>query len=220
MRTHFIGFIFLAFTICCGRNEKQKGSTKVDETDEISIQDQKSSETSKIQQIRIDSLKFAYGFDFPVGKPNAKGYYNAQKFGENNHLGDDWNGVQGGNSDLGDPIYPIGKGYVTFAENIGGGWGNVIRIIHYLPSGKQYESVYAHCDSILVSPDNWVEKGTKIGTIGTANDQYYAHLHLEIRDDITMEIGGGYSTDTSGYIDPTEFIKSRRKAIYPHHEIR
>lgn len=24
------------------------------------------------------------GFDFPVGKPDAKGYYNAQKFGKSN----------------------------------------------------------------------------------------------------------------------------------------
>jgi len=44
-------------------------------------------------------------FDFPVGRPDAKGYYNAQGFGKNAHLGDDWNGTGGGNSDLGDPIY-------------------------------------------------------------------------------------------------------------------
>lgn len=45
------------------------------------------------------------GFNFPIGKPDAKGYYNAQKFGENNHLGDDWNGNGGGNSDLGDEVF-------------------------------------------------------------------------------------------------------------------
>ena len=27
------------------------------------------------------------GFDFPVGKPDAKGYYNAQPFMKNTHLG-------------------------------------------------------------------------------------------------------------------------------------
>ncbi len=27
-----------------------------------------------------------------------RGYYNAQVFGKNNHLGDDWNGVGGGNT--------------------------------------------------------------------------------------------------------------------------
>ena len=38
------------------------------------------------------------GFDFPVGPPDAKGYYDAQSFGKNRHLGSDWNGVGGGNT--------------------------------------------------------------------------------------------------------------------------
>src|SRR5690554_7245335 len=88
------------------------------------------------------------GFDFPVGKPNAKNYYNAQAFGENYHLGDDWNGNGGGNTDLGDPIYAIANGYVISAKDIRGGWGNVIRIIHVLSNGEIYESIYAHCNEI------------------------------------------------------------------------
>jgi len=150
------------------------------------------------------------GFDFPVGKPDAKGYYNAQKFTVNNHLGDDWNGTGGGNSDLGDPIYAIGNGYVTFAEDYGGGWGNVIRVVHKY-KGNYYESLYAHCDKISVKKGSFVTKGMQIGTIGNADGVYYAHLHLEIRDDIFMEIGGGYSKNTKGFLDPTKFIKSNRK---------
>lgn len=146
-------------------------------------------------------------FDFPVGKPPSKGYYNAQKFGENNHLGDDWNGVGGGNSDLGDPIYSISNGYVSTAKNAGSGWGNVIRIIHSY-NNTYYESIYAHCDTIFVKENQLVKRGDKIGSIGTAYGAYLAHLHLEIRDQIFMEIGGGYSTDTKGYVDPTEFIKT------------
>lgn len=153
----------------------------------------------------------ADGFDFPVGKPNAKGYYNAQKFTENYHLGDDWNAVTGGNSDLGDPIYSIAKGYVHFAEDIGGGWGNVIRIWHQTKNGKRIESVYAHCDSILIKAGQFISKGQKIGTIGTADGQYLAHLHFEIREDITLPIGPGYAKDTQGYLDPTLFIKNHRK---------
>lgn len=152
----------------------------------------------------------ADAFDYPVGPPNAKGYYNAQKFGKNHHLGDDWNAVTGGNSDLGDPIFAIGNGYVKFAEDIGGGWGNVIRILHQLPNGKQYESLYAHCNEILVQSGTWVKRGDKIGTIGTANGQYYAHLHLEIREDVNLPIGGGYSQVTEGYLDPTLFINAHR----------
>ncbi|MAX71724.1 MAG: peptidase M23 [Flavobacteriaceae bacterium] len=149
------------------------------------------------------------GFDFPVGKPNAKGYYNAQKFQENNHLGDDWNGNGGGNSDLGDPIYAIGNGYVSIAEDLKGGWGNVVRVIH-LYDGKLYESLYAHCDSIYIDQKQFVKKGEQIATIGNCNGAYYAHLHLEIRDEVGLDIGGGYSTNTDGYLDPSAFIEKNR----------
>jgi hypothetical protein len=54
-----------------------------------------------------ENIPICDGFDYPVGKPNGKGYYNAQKFGENTHLGEDWNGVRGGNSDLGDLYIPL-----------------------------------------------------------------------------------------------------------------
>lgn len=158
----------------------------------------------------FDTSYTARGFDFPVGKPNAKGYYNAQKFGKNNHLGDDWNGIGGGNSDLGDPVYAIANGYVVFAENIHGGWGNVIRIVHYINKNKQVESLYAHCDKIMVKQGQYVKKGQQIGTIGTNNGQYYAHLHFEIRSEVGMPIGNGYSKNTKGYLDPTEFIKNNR----------
>ncbi|MFM9984043.1 MAG: hypothetical protein ACKVOK_02335, partial [Flavobacteriales bacterium] len=59
----------------------------------------------------------AAGFDFPIGKPNAKGYYNAQGFGKNDHLGDDWNGIGGGNTDMGDPVYAVSDGLVTESVN-------------------------------------------------------------------------------------------------------
>ncbi len=149
-------------------------------------------------------------FDYPVGKPNAKGYYNAQKFGKNHHLGDDWNAITGGNTDLGDPIYVIADGFVYFAQDVAGGWGNIIRVIHQLPSGEKIESLYAHCDTILVKQKKWIKKGTKIATIGNVHGIYLAHLHFEIRNKWMMPIGNGYSNDTSGYLDPTEFIQNHR----------
>ena len=127
---------------------------------------------NNIKAIKSDTIKYTNGFDFPVGKPNAKGYYNAQGFTKNNHLGDDWNGVNGGNTDLGDTIYSIANGYVSFAENIGGGWGNVIRIKHYINRNEQIESLYAHCNSIKVKKGEYVTKGHSIGTIGNNNRQF------------------------------------------------
>ena len=159
---------------------------------------------------KFNASQVANSFDFPVGKPDAEGYYNAQPFGKNNHLGDDFNAVTGGNSDLGHPIYAVANGIVSFAEDLQAGWGNVIRIIHKLPDGSYVESLYAHCDEILVGKNDRVQKGDQIGTIGNAHGQYYAHLHFEIRSDLTLPIGGGYSSLTVGYLNPTEFINERR----------
>jgi len=177
------------------------------------IADSLSLEVIQEKELKIDSTKIAFGFDFPVGKPDGKGYYDYQGFTKNNHLGEDWNGVGGGNTDLGDTIYAIANGKVTYAEDFRAGWGNTIRIVHELPDGKNYESVYAHCDTILTMSQNWVQKGEPIGTIGTAHGQYFAHLHLELRETIGLPIGNGYSTDTTGYINPTAFIKKHREII-------
>ena len=163
-----------------------------------------------IISIAYDTIKFTNGFDFPVGKPDAEGYYNAQKFTENNHLGDDWNGKGGGNTDLNDPVYAIANGYVVFAENINGGWGNVIRIVHYVNKTTRVESLYAHCHLINIKKGDYVRKGQNIGTIGNNNGQYLAHLHLELRDEVGLPIGGGYAANTEGFLDPTEFIKNHR----------
>ena len=61
------------------------------------------------------------GFDFPVGPPDASGYYDAQPFGINDHLGSDWNGDGGGDTDLGDPVHAIAAGVISEATNHGGG---------------------------------------------------------------------------------------------------
>ncbi len=204
-----IKFQVFIFIICLLLSCKQKSSSPITET--ISQTENENEELIDNKPAFVyDSLYISESFDFPVGKPDAKGYYNAQKFQENMHLGDDWNAVTGGNSDLGDPIYSIANGYVKFAEDHGGGWGNVIRVIHKMSNGKIVESLYAHCDTILVKEKQWIKKGMKIGTIGNVDGQYLAHLHFEIRNNIELPIGAGYSDKTDGYLDPTEFIKKNR----------
>ncbi|MDZ4823906.1 MAG: M23 family metallopeptidase [Flavobacteriales bacterium] len=153
----------------------------------------------------------ADGFDFPVGPPDAKGYYNAQPMGVNLHLGDDWNGVGGGNTDLGDPVYSVAHGFVDNVSNEGGGWGNVVRIVHayYKSDSLQLvESLYAHLETVLVKQGAWIKRGEKLGTIGNCGGTYLAHLHLEMRDSVRMVLGGGYSDATTGYLKPTDFIKA------------
>jgi len=158
----------------------------------------------------FDTNYIAHKFRNPVGNPPGKNYYDAQPFMRNTHLGEDWNGTGGGNSDLGDTVYAAANGYIKFVEDIGGGWGNVIRILHQLPQGNKYkevETLYAHFNEVFVKNNTYVKIGTPIGTIGTAGGIYPAHLHFEMRHNVTLDIGGGYSNDTTGYLEPKKFIK-------------
>lgn len=148
------------------------------------------------------------GFDLPVGAPDGLGYYDAQRFGANQHLGEDWNGNRGGDSDLGDPVAAIAHGRVTFAGDVGGGWGNVVRVVHRTRD-VDVESLYAHLDAIAVAAGAAVQRGQVIGTIGTAGGQYVAHLHLELRVVVGLPIGGGYG-DVVGQVDPSAFIATHR----------
>lgn len=149
-------------------------------------------------------------FDFPVGKPDGANYFKAREFGQSKHLGEDWNGVGGGDTDLGDPVYCVSNGYVTFAENVCCGWGNIVRVVHKFPNHPEYpyvESFYAHLDAMKVKEGDFIKRGQLLGTIGTADGKYSAHLHLEIRNFIDMGVGPGYSDDTFGFLVPTDFIE-------------
>ncbi|PYI91087.1 MAG: hypothetical protein DME97_15265 [Verrucomicrobia bacterium] len=159
--------------------------------------------------------KIADGFDFPVGKPEAEGYYKARGFRPGGHVGEDWDGVRGGDTDLRDPIYSIGDGIVVFARDVHLGWGNVVIVRHaYRENGnvRYVDSLYGHLNSMLVSRGQRVTRGQQIATMGTAHGQYDAHLHFEIRKN--LEIGmsrSKFQKDFSNYYDPTQFINSHRR---------
>jgi murein DD-endopeptidase MepM/ murein hydrolase activator NlpD len=159
--------------------------------------------------------RIADGFDFPVGKPEAEGYYKARGFRSGGHLGEDWDGVRGGDTDLRDPIYSIGDGIVVFARDVHLGWGNVIIVRHaYRDSGnvRYIDALYGHLNTMLVGRGQRVSRGQQIATMGTAHGQYDAHLHFEIRKN--LEIGmsrSKFQKDFSNYFDPTQFINSHRR---------
>lgn len=149
-------------------------------------------------------------FDFPVGKPDGTNYYKAQEFGQSKHLGEDWNGIGGGNTDLGDSVFSVSNGYVSFAKHVCCGWGNIVRVVHKFPNHPEFpyvESFYAHLDAMNVKEGDLVKRGQVLGTIGTADGKYSAHLHFEMRNYIDMGVGPGYSDDTFGFLVPTDFIE-------------
>src|SRR6266536_1386909 len=158
--------------------------------------------------------KLATGFDFPVGIPDAQGYYKARGFRPHGHLGEDWDGIRGGDTDLGDPVYGVGDGVVVFARDCHMGWGNVVIVRHaYREDGtiKNIDSLYGHLDRMLVHRGEAVSRGQKIATMGTAHGLYDAHLHLEIRKNVTIGMSrAAFAQDDSNYYDPSQFILSHR----------
>ncbi|MGI9087181.1 MAG: M23 family metallopeptidase [Chthoniobacterales bacterium] len=168
-----------------------------------------------VSPLELASLPIAARFDFPIGSEHGAMTYNAQPFTENRHLGDDLNGIGGENSDLGDPVFAIADGRVIFAHEGSPGWGKIIIIEHaYLEHGgrKFVQSYYAHLQKIMVASGENVRRGQQIGTIGTADGQYLAHLHFEMREFVTPFVGLGYRKDTRGWLNPTEFIQQHRGA--------
>jgi murein DD-endopeptidase MepM/ murein hydrolase activator NlpD len=158
--------------------------------------------------------KLADGFDFPVGKPDAQGYYKARGFRSHGHLGEDWDGIGGGNTDLGDPIYSIGDGLVVFARDCHMGWGNVMIVRHSYREGgaiKTIDVLYGHLDKMLAHRGQAVARGQQIGTMGTAHGLYDAHLHLEIRKNIEVGMSRtAFARDFTNYYDPSQFILAHR----------
>jgi len=164
-------------------------------------------------------VNLADGFDFPVGKPDAAGYYKARglRLRSPRHFGEDWNGRGGGNTDLGDPVYTVADGVVTFAHDVRQGWGNVVLIRHAYrdpTSGKVkfIGSLYGHLDKMTVKTGQGVKRGQQVGTIGTNRGMYPAHLHFEMRHNITIGMArNGIPADLVNWADPTQFINKHRR---------
>jgi murein DD-endopeptidase MepM/ murein hydrolase activator NlpD len=165
--------------------------------------------------IDVAATLVADGFDFPVGRPNGNGYHRSRGFRAYGHLGDDWNGNGGGDTDLGDPVYAIANGVVVFAQNFGHGWGNVVIVRHvYEERGGQkfVDSLYGHLDRIGVRFGQMLKRGAVLGTIGTGGGLYPAHLHLELRKDIRVGMARHrFPHDDQVYWDPFQFINARRR---------
>jgi len=162
---------------------------------------------------RYGELPVAWRFDYPVGRPDAEGFYNAQGFGENFHLGEDWNIVGSAREDLGAPVHSVADGVVSAAVDMKGGWGNVVRVVHHIRENRRsfwVESYYAHLDEIHVEVGDAVRRGTTLGTIGDAHGVYLPHLHFEMRSAPDLPFGPGYSTVSDGYLDPSAFIDAHR----------
>jgi len=159
----------------------------------------------------------ALRWELPMGSGHGALTYNAQKFWEPNpkrggpHHGDDLNGIGGMNTDLGDPIFAAADGLVIYAGEPSPGWGNTVIVAHRTET-EVLHTMYAHLDRIDVPVGALVARGGRIGTNGTANGYYPAHLHLELRRSDHIDIGSGYGENPLNRIDPVGTILRLRGA--------
>lgn len=167
------------------------------------------------ERVPYTNTRSADGFDMPVGKPDAEGYYRSRGLIVGRHLGDDWNGNGMGNSDLGAPVYSTAHGLVVYARNARMGWGNTVIIRHVFWEGFRWnyvDSLYAHLHQVFVREGQQVRRGQRVGSIGTNFGMYTAHLHFEIRKNLRIGINqGSYRKDLGNYHRPYDFILGHRK---------
>jgi murein DD-endopeptidase MepM/ murein hydrolase activator NlpD len=163
----------------------------------------------------------ALRWDPPMGSEHGALTYNAQPFLEPNpkrggpHLGDDLNGIGGMDSDQGDPIFAAADGLILYAGAPSAGWGNTVILAHRTASDDILHTMYAHLDRIHVAVGSLVARGQILGTNGTANGNYPAHLHLELRASHHIDIGGGYGHSLNR-LNPMATIRQQRGAADDH----
>ncbi len=172
----------------------------------------------RLTPIEIATLPLAVRFDAPMGSQAGALTYNARPFRIARHLGDDLNGIGGGNSDKGDPVYAVGEGRVVYLGEPGQGWGKMLILAHRVmdlerpEQEKVVQTVYAHLETFLVKGGQEVRRGMPIGTVGTANGAYLAHLHFEIREGPYVNPGPGYADAPLNRVSPEKFLLQYRGA--------
>lgn len=107
-------------------------------------------------------------------RPIDGGYVSCGFGGYAGHTGTDLTYRSGA---YGKAVYASAGGTVIYAQNSGGGYGNLIKIQH----SNGFVTYYAHLSSIGVKVGQTVSQGAYIGAIGATGRAYGAHLHFEIR---------------------------------------
>ncbi len=163
---------------------------------------------------KASSIPLADGFDFPVARPDADGFYKSRGFRAGGHLGEDWVNNEGSSHSLGNPVFSIAQGKVILARDVHVAWGNVIIVRHaYFEKGKTefIDSLYAHLDRIDVKEGDTVSRGQHIAAIGNNHGMYPSHLHFEIHKNLNIGVNHtGFAKTLLNYWVPTDFIIKHR----------
>jgi len=166
----------------------------------------------------LPSLPATDEFVTPLRPPDGDGAVVSLPFMEAGHLGEDWTTAKG-DAALGEPVYSVGDGWVSVAQDFQNAWGKVIFICYRLPEGRWppfVEVMYAQLNSMDVQAGQFVKRGQRIGTVGNAGGIYSvangagAHLHWEVRQTVGLGLGFGFNTKRDGWLEPSQFLAAHR----------
>lgn len=166
----------------------------------------------------------ADGFQSPCGTAQGGFVYDAQPFGTPNparggkHTGCDINGIGGADTDLGLPVHAAARGLVVYVGEPSPAWGKVVVLAHRLPGeNRTIQTLYAHLDKSIARLGQLVGRGATIGTVGTANGNYKAHLHFEAIASICTEAGlpAYVENGTMNRLDPQKLLASHPAPAVP-----
>lgn len=129
----------------------------------------------------LGSVPLSSGFDYPVGGLNHEGFDMINCFG----CGVDWLGDYGhtaedyANGRAGDPVYSVSEGIVLWRGVGPNAYGNVVIVQHKIQGSFIY-TLYAHLQTINVTPGQVVGRRQQIATVGSSGS-FMDHLHFEVR---------------------------------------
>lgn len=134
------------------------------------------------------------------------------------HPGEDWNGTGTGDTDLGQPVFPLAGGRVIAINRsaANGAWFGInVVVVHRLKESNDladyFISLYGHLDSIPSSLTLGAEvapgDAVPIGFVGkTGKDIEAAHLHLEVRRGSSfLKLTNAGNNATVELVDTREF---------------
>lgn len=127
------------------------------------------------------------------------------------HDGVDLNDNNGGNSDLGKPLYAVSAGIISSVHRHATGFGNHFLLRIEGKWGARWIH-YAHCKDILVSDGQFVPEGQKIATVGNSGTTY-AHCHFACLKKLTNidNVANTLAELNDLWEDPIKFIEANMK---------
>ena len=129
------------------------------------------------------------------------------------HDGVDLNDNQGGNSDLGKPLYAISAGIISTIHKHTTGFGNHFLLRIEGKWGTRWIH-YAHCKDIFVVDGQFVPEGFKIATVGNSGTTY-AHCHFACIKKLTNSdnVANTQAELNDLWEDPIKFIETNMKPV-------